>query len=252
MSDGHDISFLHACIGQPDRGHQTPCPAMADGHASSVLCTPAAPAFRWSSRPPRWRTWAPPMRQSTPWPRRSRCVWEGGGGVCVCMGWGGSSGRRHQGAALLLARQAGSHSTAAHLPLHAPDLPSWPPSSRLSSCARRRTCGHGRRRNACCPSFLVLRWQPLCCPRPACTPEWEASAQPPASLASPRNRGHSPTARCSTNTIGAVARIRNALAYATHRFFQVRLPARRPGTRPPRLTLCTPRRSVARKPAHRR
>ena len=27
---------------------------------------------------------------------------------------------------------------------------------------------------------------------------------------------------CSTNTIGAVARIRNALAYATHRFFQER------------------------------
>ena len=27
---------------------------------------------------------------------------------------------------------------------------------------------------------------------------------------------------CSTNTIGAVARIRNALAYATHKFFQVR------------------------------
>ena len=28
------------------------------------------------------------------------------------------------------------------------------------------------------------------------------------------------TPLCSTNTIGAVARIRNALAYATHRFFQ--------------------------------
>jgi asparaginyl-tRNA synthetase len=28
--------------------------------------------------------------------------------------------------------------------------------------------------------------------------------------------------RCRTNTIGAVARIRNALAYATHTFFQQR------------------------------
>ena len=36
-----------------------------------------------------------------------------------------------------------------------------------------------------------------------------------------REKGH---LRSRTNTIGAVARIRNALAYATHTFFRVRPP----------------------------
>ncbi len=76
-----------------------------------------------------------------------------------------------------------------------------------------------------CPAGPALP-RPACAlvravlPRPATGPAYHCIATPVL------------PARCSTNTIGAVARIRNALAYATHRFFQVCSQRTTPAPRP--------------------